>query len=93
MCEGVKSMYKFCHTFPKSIKLIQKHFIIFYLNTKEMLAIKKFSDGKTHKIKKTNIDKKSLWDKFDMTINPILEEDGALNDNKQGQIECIFLNR
>jgi transcription initiation factor TFIIB len=66
-----------------------------------MLAIKKFSDGKTHKIKKTNIDKKSLWDKFDKTINPIPEggTDGSLNDNEQGtkqgktQIECIFLKK
>ena len=54
-----------------------------------MLAIKKFSDGKTHKIKKTNIDKKSLWDKFDLTINP---EDDTENDIAH-KIECIFLKK
>jgi len=45
------------------------------------------SNNKTKKIKKTNIDKKSLWDKFDNTINNIS------TDNNISQIECVFLKK
>ena len=42
------------------------------------------SNNKTKKIKKTNVDKKLLWDKFDNTINNI-------STDNTSQIECVFL--
>lgn len=41
-----------------------------------------FTSGKTKKIKTTNIDKKSLWDKFDVS-------EGT---EKRVDIECVFIN-
>ena len=41
-----------------------------------------FTSGKTKKIKTTNIDKKSLWDKFDV----------AEGTEKRVDIECVFIN-
>jgi len=41
-----------------------------------------FTSGKTKKIKTNNIDKKSLWDKFDV----------AEGTEKRVDIECVFIN-
>jgi|UniRef100_A0A6C0HZC4 transcription initiation factor TFIIB len=41
-----------------------------------------FTSGKTKKIKTANIDKKSLWDKFDV----------AEGTEKRVDIECVFIN-
>jgi transcription initiation factor TFIIB len=51
----------------------------------------KATGSKTKKIKKNNIDKKSLWSKFDSNINQNLDEFGDPTNTPESQIECVFL--
>ena len=49
--------------------------------------------NKTKKIKKTNIDKKSLWEKFDNDFKNEQDNASLLSQSQQeSQIECVFTN-
>jgi len=49
--------------------------------------------NKTKKIKKTNIDKKSLWEKFDNDFKNEQDNASVLSQSQQeSQIECVFTN-